>query len=312
MGADTIRRALQRALNVQETDAADRVHHIPIHHILPNSAQPRKSFDDESILKLAESILRYGILQPLTVRRLEEIPRDDGSFGRREIYLYELIAGERRLRAAKMAGLREVPCLLYEADDDRSAELALVENLQREDLSLFELANAIAMLIERHHLTQEEAANLLGISQSAVANKLRLLRLTAIERKIILEQGMGERHARALLKLTDVDQRLAILRVAAKRSLNVAQIEALVDQQLCPPAPSERETKRPRTMLKDIRVVFNTLDRAVDMIERAGIVVTKEKRESEDSVEFIIRIGKRSDVAPPPCDCIPLIETSLS
>jgi len=311
MRPETIRQALQKVLKGREDDRRDKIHYIPVSRILPNPAQPRKNFDDDRIFKLAESILRYGILQPLTVRRMEEIPRDDGSFGRTEVYLFELIAGERRLRAAKLAGLREVPCILCEVDDERSAELALVENLQREDLGIFEQANAIASLIDLYHLTQEETAGILGISQSAVANKLRLLRLTQAERKIITENGMGERHARALLKLTDPDQRLSILREAAKKSLNVAQIEAMVDQLLCPPDPPEREVKRSRGMLKDIRIVFNTLDRAVDVIEKAGIPVAREKRENDDSVEFVIRIRKHTD---PPLLCpepLPMIEASV-
>ena len=310
MRPETIRQALQKVMKGREDDTANRIHRIPVNRILPNPAQPRKNFDDDRIFKLAESILRYGILQPLTVRRLEEIPREDGSFGRNEVYLFELIAGERRLRAAKLAGLREVPCILCEVDDERSAELALVENLQREDLGIFEQANAIASLIDCYHLTQEETANILGMSQSAIANKLRLLRLTQAERKIIVENGMGERHARALLKLTDPDQRLSILRDAAKKSLNVAQIEALVDQLLCPPDPPDRETRRSRGMLRDIRIVFNTLDRAVDVIEKAGISVAREKRENDDCLEFVIRIRKRPDPTLICQEAVPLIEAS--
>jgi len=310
MRPETIRQALQKVMKGREDDTANRIHRIPVNRILPNPAQPRKNFDDDRIFKLAESILRYGILQPLTVRRLEEIPREDGSFGRNEVYLFELIAGERRLRAAKLAGLREVPCILCEVDDERSAELALVENLQREDLGIFEQVNAIASLIDCYHLTQEETANILGMSQSAIANKLRLLRLTQAERKIIVENGMGERHARALLKLTDPDQRLSILRDAAKKSLNVAQIEALVDQLLCPPDPPDRETRRSRGMLRDIRIVFNTLDRAVDVIEKAGISVAREKRENDDCLEFVIRIRKRPDPTLICQEAVPLIEAS--
>lgn len=300
MGYEGIRQAIQSVLKCRAEDSFGKIHMIPVGRILPNPAQPRKSFDDDRILRLAESILRYGILQPLTVRRAEEIPRADGSFGRKEEYLFELIAGERRLRAAKIAGLREVPCLLSDADDRRSAELALIENLQREDLSLFEQAGAIASLIDLYGITQEEAAGILGISQSAVANKLRLLRLTTPERRLIVEYGLGERHARALLKLTDSDLRLSILREVTRKSLNVAQTEALVDQVLCPDQPPAHEEKRTRGRLQDIRIVVNTLDRAVDVIEKAGISVDKEKHESADSVEFVIRIHKHV-----PCDSKP-------
>ncbi len=297
MGREPIRQALQAILNRREESPEGRVLRIPVRHILPNPAQPRRNFDDGRIYQLAESILRYGILQPLTVRRADELPHTGGRQPAAE--LYELIAGERRLRAAKIAGLTEVPCLLCQADDRRSAELALIENLQREDLDLFEQAGAISSLIDLFGLTQGEAAALLGLSQSAVANKLRLLRLTPPERKILLDNCMTERHARALLKLSDPDQRLSLLREAERRSLNVAQLEALVDSVICPPAPPSEETVRTRGMLKDIRIVFNTLDRAVDTIARAGIEVMREKREDEGSVEFVIRIPKPA-VAPAP------------
>ncbi len=281
----------------REPETFGKIIAIPVSRILPNPAQPRKNFDDEGIFQLADSIRRHGILQPLTVRQADEIPRDDGTFGRREEFLYELIAGERRLRAAKVAGLREVPCLICQATDKQSAELALVENLQREDLNPFEQAGAIAALIDLYGLTQEETAGILGISQSAVSNKLRLLRLTAKERRLLLEQGMGERHARALLKISDPDRRLSLLREAVRRSLNVMQLEALIDRELCPPAVEAKEERRPRGSFKDIRIVCNTLNRAVDVIEKAGITVAQEKREDGDTVEFVIRIRKQGDAA---------------
>ncbi len=288
---------LEKFFRRREAGDLPRVTAIPVRRILPNPAQPRKSFDDEAIFKLADSIRRHGILQPLTVRQADEIPRDDGTFGRKEEFLYELIAGERRLRAAKVAGLREVPCLILNATDKQSAELALVENLQREDLNPFEQASAIAALIDLYGLTQEETASVLGISQSAVANKLRLLRLTAAERRILLSEGMGERHARALLKISDPARRLVLLQDAARRSLNVMQMEALIDRELCPPDPASGETKRLRGALKDLRIVSNTIGRAVDVIEKAGIDVAQEKREIGDTVEFVIRIRKRSEPA---------------
>jgi ParB family chromosome partitioning protein len=282
----------------RETEPFGKVAALPISRILPNPAQPRRDFDDEALLKLADSIRRHGILQPLTVRQADEVPRDDGTFGRKAEHLYELIAGERRLRAAKVAGLREVPCLICEASDRHSAELALVENLQREDLNPFEQAGAIASLIDLYGLTQEETGEILGISQSAVANKLRLLRLTAAERRILLTQGMSERHARALLKLSDPERRLAILRQAVAKSMNVMQLEALVDRELCPhESACHKDEKWHRGAVKDLRIVFNTLNRAVDAIEKAGIPVDSEKREAGDTVEFVVRIRKQGEPA---------------
>ena len=256
------------ALRKPEPAPENRVLPIPVARILPNPAQPRRSFNDERLMRLADSVRRYGILQPLTVRKAETRGEDGEPF-------YELIAGERRLRAARLAGLREVPCLLTPADDRRSAEIALLENVQREDLNVFEQAAAAASLIGLYGLTQSEAASLLGVSQPALANKLRLLHLTAPERRLVL------------------------LREAAKKSLNVRQLEALVDRELCPPDPPER---RPpvRTALRDLRIVSNTIDRAVEVISRAGLSVASEKHEADGAVEFVIRVSRPTESADPP------------
>lgn len=180
-----------------------RVLYLSVDAIRANPDQPRKYFEPEALRELAESIGRYGILQPLTVRRGE-----DG---------YELIAGERRLRAAKLAGLREVPCLAVRSDEEKSALLSLIENLQRQDLHYMEEAAAIAKLIAVYGLSQEQAAERLGKSQSAVANKLRLLRLSPACVTLLREGGLSERHARALLRLSDENERLAALRVIVER-----------------------------------------------------------------------------------------------
>ncbi len=185
-------------LTRKSTFLSRRVFYLPADKILPNPSQPRRWFDDESLTELSRSILRYGILQPLTVRR--------GAQG------YELIAGERRLRAARMAGLREVPCLLARADEEDSPLLALIENLQRRDLHWFEEAVAIAKLISSYGLSQEQAAEKLGKSQSAIANKLRLLRLSPECVALLREHELSERHARALLRIADDEARFAAAR----------------------------------------------------------------------------------------------------
>ena len=186
-----------------------RVLYLPVSGIRTNPNQPRHRFDEAALRELAESIRQYGILQPLTVRRM--------SGG------YELIAGERRLRAAKIAGLREVPCLLARAEEENSSVLALIENIQRRDLHYFEEAAAIAKLIAQYGLSQEQAADKLGKSQSAVANKLRLLRLSGECVALLREHDLSERHARALLRLTDEEMRLAALKTIIERSMTVAQ-----------------------------------------------------------------------------------------
>ena len=174
------------------TDPTERVHKIPVCRILPNPAQPRKYFDSDETLRLADSIRRHGILQPLCVRKPISVGDLDDYGG-----VYELIAGERRLRAAKLLGMAEVPCIVVEADSLRSAELAIIENLQREDLNMFDEASAISALIDLYGLTQEEVAAKLSASQSYVANKLRLLRFDDFERQVIIERRLTERHARA-------------------------------------------------------------------------------------------------------------------
>lgn len=265
---------------------------IPIGRILPNPAQPRKSFSEEGLLRLAESILQFGILQPLTVRPADELPGE--LYSRKEIPLvYELIAGERRLRAAKMAGLIEVPCMVVAANDRRSAELAVMENLQREELSLFEEASAVASLIDIYGLSQEEVAGVLGVSPSTVAGKLRLLRLTPSERMLISRHGISERHAKALLKICDPEKRLEVLRQTIRLECSVSATEELVDRVLCP--DEEKPSKEPRrrtAVLRDTRIVDNTLDRAIETIEKAGISIERERIETADYVELMIRIKK--------------------
>lgn len=262
----------------------DRVHRIAVSRILPNPAQPRKHFDSEETLRLADSIRTHGIVQPLCVRKpvsTGDLADFDG--------VYELIAGERRLRAAKLLGLSEVPCIIIEADSLRSAELAIIENLQREDLNIFEEASAIAALIHLYGLTQEEVAAKLSASQSYVANKLRLLRFTEEEQRIILEKHLTERHARTLLRLADPAARRAAMDTVVARGYNVAATEeyvaALLDE-------TERQPRRRTALVKDIRIFYNTVDRAVDIMHRAGIDAKTVKKDLGDVFEITVRIPK--------------------
>ncbi len=251
---------------------------IGTEEIRPNPAQPRRVFDPEAIASLAESIRRHGLLQPLLVRRTE-----NGGV--------ELISGERRLRAAAEAGLLSVPCVFAEADGAESAELAIIENLQREDLNMFEEAAAMAALIERYRLTQDEDAERLSVSQACVANKLRLLRHTDEARALILEHHLTERHARALLRLPDAETREEILGQIIGRGLNVAASEALVASVL---ETSEVKPRRQRIKgaVKDLRLFYNSVEGAIDIARRAGVAVTSERREEGGIIELVIRIGR--------------------
>lgn len=267
-----------------------KIYSIPVDHICPNPAQPRRSFSPEAITRLADSIRKYGILQPLSVRSLAGQPLA-GSGNIRD-GIYELIAGERRLRAAKLLGITEVPCIFIDADNRRSAELALIENLQREDLNLFEQAGAIAALIDIYHMTQEQIAQQLSCSQSYVANKLRILKLTPPERKLITEFGLTERHARALLRIDNPETRIAVIKNIIAKGLNVAQSEAYIERILSPKEEVLRTDAKRKLIIKDMRIFYNTIDKAIDTISRAGISVAHEKLETPAEVELRIRIPK--------------------
>ena len=256
----------------------EKLMELPVDSIHPNPYQPRTVFEEEGIRELAGSIRRHGILQPLTVRKRGED--------------WELIAGERRLRAAKLAGLEKVPCVLSRADDDTSALLALVENLQRRDLHYFEEAAAIAAYIQKTGVTQEEAAALLGRSPSAVANKLRLLRLSPECRALLVNSGLSERHARCLLRLEDERERMAALKHMADKQLNVAQAEQYVERRLAAlqtTPPAGRRT----FILKDVRLFLNSLDRGLRLIREAGVDAQSGREETEDAIVLTIRIPKQ-------------------
>ena len=249
---------------------------LPPQSIRPNPRQPRTVFEEEGIRALADSIRRCGLIQPLTVRR--------GAEG------WELIAGERRLRAAKLAGLQTVPCIVSTADEDGSALLALVENLQRRDLHYFEEAAAIADYIRAAGITQEEAAARLSRSPSALANKLRLLRLGEQCRQILVEHHLTERHARALLRLEDEDERLKAAKHIAKHHLNVAQTERYIERRLAAlqSTPAHRRT----FILKDVRLFLNSLDRGLRLVREAGIDAQAEREETEEEILVTIHIPK--------------------
>lgn len=261
----------------------DRVlRRIRISEIVRNPNQPRRYFDPEAIATLAESNRQYGVLNPLTVRRT-------GNGG------YELVAGERRLRAARVAGLTDVPCLLINADGEDSSVIALVENLQRRDLDFFEEANGFKRLIEQFGLTQEEAARKVGKTQSAVANKLRLLRLSQQNMELIRCNNLTERHARALLRLNDEADRINVTNYIIEHELNVSRTEEYIDEFLKAkenpqPVVEAESGKRVVRLFKDVRFFLNTLNRAVGVMVDAGIGATVKQQESDDGLTLTICI----------------------
>ena len=256
-----------------------RVQYIPLGRIRPNPQQPRHSFDEEGLAELAASIRSCGILQPLTVRRAGEG--------------YELVAGERRLRAARIAGLREVPCLVAQVGEEDSALLALMENLQRRDLDCWEEAQAIARLISRYGLSQEEAARRLGRAQPTVANKLRLLRLPEDVRALLRENGLTERHARALLRLQDPEVQRHAAGDIVRRGMNVAQAEAYVEK-LLQSAQVTPPRGRSTYIIKDVRLFLNSVDRGLHLMRQAGVDAGWDRQDTDREILLTIRIPKRA------------------
>lgn len=249
---------------------------LPTRDIRPNPHQPRQEFAPEELAELALSISQVGVLQPLSVRRT--------AAG------WELIAGERRLRAAELAGLPCVPCLPVEADDDASALLALVENLQRKDLDVWEEAAALRQLIDRHHLSQEEAARRVGKSQSAVANKLRLLKLPQDVIDGLRANRLSERHARALLRLDSPDLQRSALEYVVKRQLNVAQTDAYIER-LCQKEAAPRKAA-PVYRIRDVRLFLNTVKKSLAMMQSAGVNARCGREETDSEITLTIHIPK--------------------
>lgn len=255
-----------------------RILFLPIDSIQPNPGQPRRAFDPSGLEELASSIRELGVLQPLTVRRRNGC--------------WELVAGERRLRAARLAGLETVPCLSIQTDSQSSSLLALVENLQRRDLDFWEEALALRQLIDTYHVSQEELARRIGKSQSAVANKLRLLKLPQEVLAILRDGGATERHARALLRLEDPAQQQEAARQVVEHSLTVAQTETLADALLA--ARDTPAHRRPTFIVKDVRLFLNTITRSLDLMRSAGVNAQCSRQDSEEEILLTIHIPRRA------------------
>jgi ParB family chromosome partitioning protein len=259
---------------------------IEISRISVNPTQPRKVFAHEAILKLADSIRQYGIIQPLLVRKINDT--------------YELVAGERRLRASKELGLKAVPCIITDISELKSAEISIIENLLREDLNIFEQAEAIQALIDTHNLTQEEIATKLSNSQSFVANKLRLLRFSSAERELILKNNLTERHARALLRIADPVLRDKILGAIINEGLNVASTDELIESYL---AKRDGKTSVSKGNSKGINAFYSTINRAIDTVKGQGIGIKCRRVENDDYTELTIIVPKNVEIEPEKEDC---------
>lgn len=253
----------------------NKVVEVAVEDIVPNPSQPRKYMSKAELMGLTESIRRSGVIQPILVRRLEDN--------------YELIAGERRLRASKMAGLRTIPCIVTDTTERNSALFALLENVQRASLSFFDEAAAMKNLIETYGLTQEDIAVRLGKSQSAVANKLRLLQLSDEEKTEITRCMLTERHARALLRLPAGEQRMQAIARIERYALNVSATEKMVSE-LIEKDGERRSIEQRRGAFRDIRLFVNTINRAVEIMQAAGIAANATRKKYADYTEFTVII----------------------
>lgn len=270
--------------NSDGAKGSKRLVEVNVASIHPNPYQPRATFDEESIAELAQSIQQVGLLQPLLVRKV-----DDG---------YELVAGERRLRAVTSLGMEKVACIVQQdIEDESSAMMALIENLQREDLHYLEEAQCYQKLLETYGLTQEELANRLGKSQSSIANKLRILKLSDEVKAAMTEKRLSERHARALLKLTDDKQRLDAVERIAEKGLSVKETEQMVEKTLNKAYDEKQDGAKPRPKLmrivRDYRLFMNTINQAVNQLRESGMTVEVEQSDRADGVDIKISVTRK-------------------
>jgi len=264
-----------------KTESINNLIQVAVKEVTTSPYQPRQEFDEMELRELAGSIHEVGLIQPIVVRRVETG--------------YELVAGERRLRACKLLGLTEIPALLMELDDKQVAALSLIENLQRKDLNYFEEALAYARLINDFGLTQEEVAQKVGKSQSAIANKLRLLKISPNVRKLISTDALSERHVRALLKLDSDDEQMMVLRMIYDNDLNVRETEEAVERirQNISREIKKEETKRNVSgVIKDARIFVNTIRETVMLAKSNGVDMKIMEKEYDEAVELVIRIPK--------------------
>src|SRR5690625_1454575 len=272
----------EKSDNVSEEEEyhSDEVIQLPISNISPNRFQPRSIFKEDKIKELAQTIHTHGMIQPIIVRKIA----DEN---------YEIIAGERRWRAVQSLGWETVSAIIRNMKETETASVVLIENLQREELTVIEEAAAYAQLLELHSLTQEALAQRLGKSQSTIANKLRLLKLPELVQQGLLDKKITERHARALIVLKDKDKQIEMLESIIKHHLNVKQTEDQIEKTML--AEDKKEVRRPKLkgFNKDVRIAMNTIRQSLHMVSDTGIDVETEEEDLEDYYQFTIKIPKK-------------------
>jgi ParB family chromosome partitioning protein len=265
----------------EATSGAVEVIEILTDNIVPNPFQPRKIFAEEALTELMESIREFGVIQPLIVRQTEAG--------------FELIAGERRLRASRMAGRESVPCIIRQADDKEMAEIAMIENLQRQDLHYFEEAAGYEKLLIQFGLTQDLLAARVGKDQSTIANKMRLLKLSPDVRDIIYREKLTERHSRALLKIEGQQAQIDVLQAVVEKRMNVRETEAFITEKLQEGLNQPPHARRQNLLkiVKDVRIFINTIGELVTQMKKTGLDVSLKQEQDDDFVTITMVVPKR-------------------
>lgn len=261
-----------------EREKDKKIVNLDVEEITRNPNQPRKIFDEAALVELSNSIKEYGVMQPINVRKIND--------------RYELISGERRLLASKLAGIKTIPAIVSKISDTDSAAMALTENIQRQNLNFIEEAYAFVSVMSEYNITQEELAKKIGKTQSTVANKVRILRLSDSMINKILENKLTERHARAILKITDDKLQDQVLDKIIKNKLNVDESEKLIKKILS-------NDKKPRTkiryIVKDVKIFTNTIKKSVEIMKKSGIMATYAVLQKDNEYEINIRIPVNTD-----------------
>lgn len=260
----------------------EEVMNIAIDKIIPNRYQPRTVFDEAKIEELARTIHTHGVIQPIVIRKMDDEK-------------YEIIAGERRFRAMSKLQWTEVPAIIRNLSDKETASIALIENLQREELTAIEEAVAYQKLLKLHELTQEALAQRLGKGQSTVANKLRLLKLPEEVQEAIMKKELSERHARALMQIKEKEMQLQLMNMTMENHWNVKQLEQKVEEILNPPLKEDKKTAKPKrkAVSKDVRIALNTIKQSLSMVTKSGINIKTEEEDMEEFYQITVRIPKK-------------------
>ncbi|HAO6014317.1 TPA: nucleoid occlusion protein [Listeria monocytogenes] len=265
-------------------EGVQRVQELPMDKIFPNQFQPRTVFDQDKIDELARTIRIHGVIQPIVVREMEPD-------------YYEIIAGERRFRAVLSLEMEKIPAIIQNLDDEEVAAIALIENLQREELTPIEEAKAYRSLLDMQEVTQEALAQRVGKSQSAIANKMRLLKLPETVQEAVLNKQISERHARSLLALETEEQQVALLAEIAENHWNVKQTEARIQEILGVKKPVATKKPKPKpkrqAISRDVRIAMNTIKQSVTMVKDNGMDLDFTEEETDDFYQITIQIPKK-------------------